>query len=104
MQPEQKAREHIDELLHYAGWDVQDRDAMNLFDPAKPGVAVREAHLKTGFADYLLFVEGKVLGVVEAKRVGRAVEWRGGAVGKVCGGVEAADAGVATGAAAAVSV
>ena len=70
MQPEQKAREHIDELLHYAGWDVQDRDAMNLFDPAKPGVAVREAHLKTGFADYLLFVEGKVLGVVEAKKVG----------------------------------
>jgi type I site-specific restriction endonuclease len=43
---------------------------MNLFDPSKPGVAVREAHLKTGFADYLLFVEGKALGVVEAKKVG----------------------------------
>lgn len=43
---------------------------MNLFDPAKPGVAVREAFLKTGFADYLLFVAGKALGVVEAKKVG----------------------------------
>ncbi|MCP5098234.1 MAG: hypothetical protein GY943_22015 [Chloroflexi bacterium] len=27
------------------GWDIQDREAMNLFDPMKPGVAVREAHL-----------------------------------------------------------
>jgi type I restriction enzyme R subunit len=70
MQPEQKARQQIDELLDYAGWDVQDREAMNLFDPARPGVAVREAYLKTGYADYLLFVEGKALGVIEAKRVG----------------------------------
>lgn len=70
MTPEQKARQKIDELLHFAGWDVQDRDAMNLFDPAKPGVAVREAYLKTGYADYLLFVDGKALGVVEAKKVG----------------------------------
>lgn len=70
MTPEQKARQQIDQLLHYAGWDVQDREQMNLFDPSKPGVAVREAHLKTGFADYLLFVEGKALGVIEAKRVG----------------------------------
>ena len=31
---------------------------------------MREAHLKTGFADYLLFVQGKALGVVEAKKVG----------------------------------
>ncbi|MCP4418458.1 MAG: DEAD/DEAH box helicase family protein [Chloroflexi bacterium] len=70
MTPEQKARQQIDKLLNYAGWDIQDREAMNLFDPTKPGVAVREAHLKTGFADYLLFVEGKALGVVEAKKVG----------------------------------
>lgn len=70
MTPEEKARQHIDELLHYAGWDVQDRDQMNLFDPNRPGVAVREAYLKTGFADYLLFVQGKALGVIEAKKVG----------------------------------
>ena len=43
---------------------------MNLFDPAQPGVAVREAYLRTGFADYLLFVEGKALSVIEAKKVG----------------------------------
>lgn len=70
MTPEQKARQKIDELLRFAGWDVQNREAMNLFDPTRPGVAVREAHLKTGFADYLLFVQGKTLGVVEAEKVG----------------------------------
>lgn len=70
MTPEEKARQQIDELLQYAGWDVQDREQMNLFDPNRPGVAVREAYLKTGFADYLLFVEGKALGVIEAKRAG----------------------------------
>ena len=31
---------------------------------------MREAHLKTGYADYLLFVEGKALGVIEAKKAG----------------------------------
>lgn len=70
MTPEQKARQQIDHLLNHAGWDVQDRERMNLFDPRKPGIAVREAHLQTGFADYLLFVEGKALGVIEAKKVG----------------------------------
>lgn len=68
MTPEQKARRTIDNLLESAGWQVQDREQMNLF--ARPGVAVREAHLRTGFADYLLFVDGKALGVVEAKKVG----------------------------------
>lgn len=68
MTPEQTARLTIDALLTAAGWIIQDRDAMNLF--AGPGVAVREAHLRTGFADYLLFVDGKALGVVEAKAEG----------------------------------
>lgn len=66
--PEQRARQQIDHLLRQAGWAVQDREQMNLF--AGRGVAVREAHLQTGFADYLLFVDGKALGVVEAKKVG----------------------------------
>jgi type I restriction enzyme R subunit len=70
LSPEQKARQEIDKLLGYAGWDVQNRDSMNLFDPNRPGVAVREAHLRTGYADYLLFVQGKALGVIEAKKVG----------------------------------
>ena len=73
MTPEQKARIKIDELLRYAGWDVQDREEMNLFDPNRPGVAVCEAYLKTGYADYLLFVEGKALGVVEAQSARYAV-------------------------------
>jgi type I restriction enzyme, R subunit len=70
MTPEEKARAQIDQLLSYAGWEVQDRERMNLWDAARPGVAVREAHLKTGFADYLLFVGGKALGVIEAKKAG----------------------------------
>ncbi|MFN2121920.1 MAG: hypothetical protein ACK2UP_00315 [Candidatus Promineifilaceae bacterium] len=70
MTPEERARETIDELLRYAGWDVQDREAMNLYDPNRPGVAVREAHLRTGFADYLLFVDGRALGIIEAKKEG----------------------------------
>jgi cobalt/nickel transport system ATP-binding protein len=37
MTPEQKARQRIDQLLKYAGWAVQDREQMNLFDPAVPG-------------------------------------------------------------------
>ncbi len=40
---------------------------MNLFHPNQQGLAVREAH---GYANYLLFVEGKALGVIEAKRAG----------------------------------
>ena len=68
--PERKARELIDAALLAAGWIVQDRDEMNL--SAGHGVAVREFKLTTGhgFADYLLFVEGKAVGVLEAKPEG----------------------------------
>ena len=49
---------------------VLDRDDMNLY--ASLGVAIREFPLKPGhgFADYLLFVDGKPVGVVEAKPEG----------------------------------
>jgi type I restriction enzyme R subunit len=33
----------------------------------RPGVAVREYPLETGYADYLLFVNRRAVGVVEAK-------------------------------------
>ena len=68
--PEQRARQHIDEALDAAGWVVQDRVEMNL--SAGPGVAVREFQMATGhgFADYMLFVEGKAVGVLEAKSAG----------------------------------
>jgi type I restriction enzyme R subunit len=68
MTPEQRAREHIDKLLAEAGWTLQNRDQLNL--GAGRGIAVREFPLKTGFADYLLFVDRKAIGAVEAKPEG----------------------------------
>ena len=70
MTPEQKAREQIDRLLEQAGWAVQDVHSLNL--SAARGVAVREFGLKPGHgtADYLLYVDGKAAGVVEAKPAG----------------------------------
>ncbi len=69
LNPEQQAREHIDAQLVAAGWLVQSRDEANLH--AGRGVAVREFRLLPGhgFADYLLFVDHKAVGVIEAKKV-----------------------------------
>lgn len=69
--PEARARETIDAALAEAGWAVQDRDAMNL--AATRGVAVREFHLTTGIADYLLFVDRRPVGVLEAKPEGHTL-------------------------------
>jgi type I restriction enzyme R subunit len=68
--PEQEARALIDAQLERAGWDVQDREDANL--AASVGVAVREFKLAEGhgYADYLLFVDGKAVGVLEAKPAG----------------------------------
>jgi type I restriction enzyme R subunit len=66
--PEEEARQRRDQLLDAAGWQVQDRNELNL--GATLGVAVREFPLTTGFADYLLFVKRRPIGVVEAKTVG----------------------------------
>jgi type I restriction enzyme R subunit len=66
--PEDRARENIDKLLKSAGWVIQDYAELNL--RAARGVAVREFPLKTGFADYLLFVDRKAIGAVEAKAEG----------------------------------
>lgn len=68
MEPEQEARKNIDRLLEAAGWKVQDRNKLNL--GAGPGIAVREFTLDNGEADYLLFVDRKAVGVVEAKPEG----------------------------------
>lgn len=64
------ARQNIDRALEASGWIVQDEDAANL--SAGCGVAIREFPLKRGFgfADYLLCVDGKAVGVVEAKAEG----------------------------------
>jgi type I restriction enzyme R subunit len=69
--PEERARVGIDSALTAAGWIVQDREAMNL--SAGRGVAVRAFKLATGFADYLLFVDGKAVGVLEAKPEGHTL-------------------------------
>ena len=68
--PEQEARQHIDAALEAAGWAIQNRAEMNLF--AGLGVAVREFKMADGhgFADYMLFVNGKAVGVLEAKPAG----------------------------------
>jgi hypothetical protein len=64
MNKEAKARQKIDTLLVSAGWAIQNRDQLNL--SAARGVAVREYPLKTGFADYLLFVDRRVIGAIKA--------------------------------------
>jgi type I restriction enzyme, R subunit len=66
--PEELARENIDKQLEACGWTVQSRMEMDLY--AGRGVAVREFPLETGEADYLLFVDRKAMGVVEAKPEG----------------------------------
>lgn len=68
MTPEAKARKNIDQLLEKAGWIIQDRNQLNL--GAGLGVAVREYPLKAGPVDYLLFVDRKAVGVIEAKSEG----------------------------------
>ncbi|QTN31934.1 hypothetical protein HZ994_06185 [Akkermansiaceae bacterium] len=61
--PEQSARETIDAQLAAAGWAVQDIKELNL--SASRGVAVRELQSFGGPADYILFVDGKALGIIE---------------------------------------
>lgn len=64
--PEQKARDHIDALLTQAGWIVQSVKKINL--NASLGIAVREYQTDVGPADYVLFIEGIAVGIIEAKK------------------------------------
>ena len=77
--PEQRARVLIDKQLSGAGWLVQGLKAVNVF--AGAGVAVREVVMKPGHGqvDYLLYVDQKIVGVIEAKPEGSSltgVEWQ----------------------------
>jgi type I restriction enzyme R subunit len=68
MTPEQQARQHIDAMLTAAGWVLQD---MRRFNPNEAaGVAVREFQTDQGPADYIFFVDGEPVGVIEAKPTG----------------------------------
>ena len=65
--PEQLARDTIDAALFRCGWLVQDKTKINL--KAGVGVAVREYPTDIGPADYVLFVNAKAVGIIEAKRI-----------------------------------
>lgn len=66
MTPEEKARVKIDQWLTEAGWKVINRDE---YEPTITAVAIREGLLKGNLeADYFLFINGKAVGVLEAKR------------------------------------
>ena len=64
--PEQKARDQIDKMLEQAGWAVQAKNRIDF--NAAAGIAVREYQTEIGPADYVLFVDRKPCGVIEAKR------------------------------------
>lgn len=70
--PEQIARDHIDKQLLACGWIIQDKKKINL--AAGLGVAVREYQTDIGPADYVLFVDKKPVGIIEAKREDEAVK------------------------------
>ena len=64
--PEQVARDKIDGMLREAGWVVQSKKKVDL--SASKGIAVREYQTDVGPADYVLFVDRKPIGIIEAKR------------------------------------
>lgn len=69
--PEQIARDNIDKQLIQAGWTIQDKKSVNL--GVNLGIAIREFQTDVGPADYILFVDRKPVGVIEAKRVEEGV-------------------------------
>jgi type I restriction enzyme, R subunit len=64
--PEEIARDKIDKLLDASGWAIQDKKHIDL--SAGSGVAVREYYTGIGPADYIVFVDRKPVGVIEAKK------------------------------------
>lgn len=66
MKPEEKARVRIDRMFEDAGWRVINRDE---YSPTLTAAAIREGLLEGNReADYFLFINGKAVGVLEAKR------------------------------------
>jgi len=64
--PEQIARDNIGKQLLACGWIMQDKKKFNL--AAGLGIAIREYQTDIGPADYVLFVDKKAVGIIEAKR------------------------------------
>jgi len=70
-QNEIQSRDEIDLKLKLAGWLIQDKNRLNHYQGL--GVAVREMDTNTGPADYMLFIDGKACGIIEAKHEGTAL-------------------------------
>ncbi|MDO6465526.1 type I restriction endonuclease subunit R [Pseudoalteromonas carrageenovora] len=72
IKPEDQARLVIDKKLIEAGWTIQNKKRMNLYDGKEDihGIAIREMDTSTGPVDYMLFVDGKACGIIEAKKDG----------------------------------
>ena len=68
---EQLARDIIDAALVQCGWVIQSKNQINL--NAGMGVAIREYQTDIGPADYVLFVDKRPVGIIEAKRAEEAV-------------------------------
>ncbi len=64
--PEQLARDNIDKLLRNAGWAIQNAKKINWNESL--GIAIKEYQTDVGPADYVLFVDRKPVGIVEAKK------------------------------------
>ena len=68
LNPEALARIEIDQQLVACGWEVQDYQHAAV--AAARGVAVREVPTEAGPADYVLYVDSRAVGVIEAKKEG----------------------------------
>jgi type I restriction enzyme R subunit len=66
---EAQVRHQLDRMLAEAGWSVQDAGVGQDLWAAR-GVAIREVTTSSGRADYLLYVDRKLVGIIEAKREG----------------------------------
>ncbi|MDD4156486.1 MAG: type I restriction-modification enzyme R subunit C-terminal domain-containing protein [Candidatus Cloacimonetes bacterium] len=69
MRPEGKARLEIDKQLIECGYIIQDMSDLNI--SAAKGVIVREYLTDTGPVDYLIFINKKPVGVIEAKEINK---------------------------------
>lgn len=66
MTPEQKARQIIDRTFKTSGWGIVSRGD---YSPEMSAVAIEEGLMRCNLeADYLMFINGKAVAVLEAKR------------------------------------
>jgi len=64
--PEQEARDNINKKLNATGWAVQDKNKINCNE--SNGIAIRGYQTDFGLTDYVLLVERRPVGIIEAKK------------------------------------